>query len=130
MLALAIGVASLCHASDAAERYYKAGERAQKAGDTLKAYLLYARAAQLDPLNASYAFRRMALQSAAPLSPTPRLGPDPADETLGTALQANGLLSGELSGSELATPPPRLSGSSGKPSFDLRGEPQTQTRRL
>jgi hypothetical protein len=124
MLALAIAAASLCHASDSAERYYKAGERAQKAGDTLKAYLLYARAAQLDPLNATYAFRRMALQSAAPLSPTPRLGPDPADETLGTALQSNGLLSGELSGSELATPPPRLSGAPGKHSFDLRGEPQ------
>ena len=123
-MALAIGTASLCAASDAAERYYKAGEQAQKAGDTLKAYLLYARAAQLDPLNASYAFRRMALQSAGPLASTPRLGPDPADETLGTALQAERLLSGELSGSALTAPPPRLSGSPGKHSFDLRGEPQ------
>jgi len=125
MLALAIGVASLCHASDAAEGYYKAGERAQKAGDTLKAYLLYARAAELDPMNASYAFRRMALQSAASLTPTQRLGPDPADETLGTALQAGGLISGELSGSELAAPPARLSGAPGKHSFDLRGQAQT-----
>jgi hypothetical protein len=124
ILALAIGTAALCSASDAAERYYKAGEQAQKAGDTLKAYLLYARAAQLDPLNASYAFRRMALQSAAPLAATPRLGPDPADETLPVTLQAGGLLSGELSGSELTVPPPRLSGSPGKHSFDLRGEPQ------
>src|SRR5579864_214759 len=125
ILALAIGAASLCAASDAAERYYKAGERAQKAGDTLKAYLLYARAAQLDPLNASYAARRMALQTAAPLTPTPRLGRDPADESREATLQAEGLLSGELSGSELAVPPPRLSGSPGKHSFDLRGEPQT-----
>ncbi|HTD45382.1 MAG TPA: type II and III secretion system protein [Bryobacteraceae bacterium] len=123
-MALAIGTAVLCPASDTAERYYKAGEQAQKAGDTLKAYLLFARAAQLDPLNATYAFRRMALQSAAPLASTPRLGPDPADETLGTALQAEGLLSGELSGSELTAPPPRLSGAPGKRSFDLRGEPQ------
>ena len=124
ILALAICTASLCPASDAAERYFKAGEQAQKAGDTLKAYLLFAHAAQLDPMNAAYDFRRMALQSAAPLAATPRLGPDPADETLATALQADGLLSGELSGSELTAPPPRLSGSPGKHSFDLRGPPQ------
>lgn len=124
ILALAIGAAALCHGSDAAERYYKAGEQAQKAGDTLKAYLLYAHAAQLDPMNAAYAFRRMALQSAAPLTSTPRLGPDPADETLGATLLADGLMTGELSGSELTAPPPRLSGAPGKHSFDLRGEPQ------
>src|SRR5579864_822220 len=92
ILALAIGAASLCAASDAAERYYKAGERAQKAGDTLRAYLLYARAAQLDPLNPSYAARRMALQTAAALTPTPSLGPDPAGETQATALEPDGLI--------------------------------------
>ena len=124
ILALAIGAVALCAASDAAERYYKAGEQAQRAGDTLKAYLLYAHAAQLDPMNAAYAFRRMTLQSAAPLTSSPRLGPDPADETLGTTLQAGGLITGELSGSELTAPPPRLSGAPGKHSFDLRGEPQ------
>jgi general secretion pathway protein D len=124
ILALAIGAASLCPASDAAERFYKAGERAQKAGDTLKAYLLFARAAQLDPVNPSYAARRMALQTAASLTPTPRLGPDPADETIGNALRAEGLLSDDLPGAAPAAPPPRLSGASGRHSFDLRGAPQ------
>ena len=124
ILVLAIGAASLCAASDAAERYYKAGERAQKAGDTLKAYLLFARAAQLDPLNASYAARRMALQAAAPLTPTPHLGPDPAGETLATALPIEGLVSGDLPEGAPAAPPPRLSGAPGKHAFDLRGEPK------
>lgn len=125
ILALAIGAASVSAASDTAERYYRAGERAQKAGDTLKAYLLYARAAQLDPLNGSYAARRMALQTAAPLTATPRLGRDPADESREATLQAEGLLSDDLPETALAAPPPRLSGSPGRHSFDLRGEPQT-----
>ena len=124
ILAVVIGAASLCAASDAAARYYRAGERAQKAGDTLRAYLLFARAAQLDPLNPSYASRRMALQTAAPLTPTPRLGPDPADQALGTALPADGFLSDDLPEAAPTAPPPRLSGAPDKHSFDLRGEPQ------
>jgi len=66
--------------SDFAERLYKAGQRAERAGDVLHAYLLYARAAALDPKNLFYASRRSALQAIAEVTADQRLDPEPVAE--------------------------------------------------
>jgi general secretion pathway protein D len=63
-----------------ARRLYRAAQQSEKKGDTLNAYLLYARAAALEPANLEYAFRKNALQAKAVLTAETRLEPDPALE--------------------------------------------------
>jgi general secretion pathway protein D len=64
-------------AADFAESIFKAGQKAERAGDKLHALLLYSRAAEADPRNATYAAKKLALQNAAINSATATLGPDP-----------------------------------------------------
>ncbi len=77
--ALAIALIATAPASDLAENLFKAGQKAERAGDTLHAYLLYVRAAQADPRNATYAARKLALQGLTTLSAKTTLGPDPVE---------------------------------------------------
>jgi general secretion pathway protein D len=127
-LCLVIIAAAFCRAADEAARVFAAGEKAVRAGDTLRAYILYSEAARLDPGNARYAQRQAALQGAAVLSqpaqtsaqtPAPKM--DPAIETLEAQLKADGTVEGvELA----AAPPPALSPAPGRHSFDLKETPQ------
>jgi general secretion pathway protein D len=126
-------------------RLYRAAQRSERAGDTLHAYLLYARAAALDPANVEYAFRKNALQAKAMLTSETRLEPDPAlepvpadDTDADEPVPAGGdpkasetaalLLAGELSPAEIseardALPPVRLTNPGARKSFDVvRGE--------
>ena len=61
-------VALACSGSDLTDRLYKSGQRAERAGDALQAYLFYARAAALEPANVNYAMRKAALQARAAIS--------------------------------------------------------------
>ena len=61
-LGVFLGIAAMGCGADFAESLYKAGQKAERAGDTLHAYLLYARAAALAPSNINYAERKFALQ--------------------------------------------------------------------
>ena len=138
---LIIGVllAALVAGSDFAESLYKEGLRAERGGDTLHAYLLYARAAALDPKNATYAAKRAALRALAQSDSQARLGPDPAteadssDEDLsdadGSDVPASGGQDGptrkELEELREALPPPVVGGSREKKSFDLKGDART-----
>jgi len=119
----AVMAGALWAASDA-DQAYQAGQKAERAGDTLKAYLLFSRAAQLDPSNRAYAARKAALQGTTPLSRIPQIGFDPADETIETALRSQGLpgtLSSDAAAAQ-AAPPPHLTGTPGNHSFDVRGD--------
>ncbi len=114
VLAIVICVATACFGSDFAERLYKAGRRAERQGDTLQAYLLYTRAAALDPANATYAAHKTALRPVAEIGIEDRLDPEAA-ESPGNAL-INAPEDRE------ALPPPELAGSKEKKSFDLKGD--------
>jgi general secretion pathway protein D len=90
ILALAVLGAATCLAAEAAQRLFEAGERAARAGDSLRALLLFSQAAQLEPANALYAQKRAALQRSPlakldvaelPTAPPPRLEPDPGVKT-------------------------------------------------
>ena len=107
-----------------AERLYQEGQRAERAGDSLRAYLFYARAAALEPKNEAFASRKMALQATGKLIGRQLLGPDPADETVATAILAT-LSGGDLPESRPTVAPPQLKGSSEKKSFDLKGDAKT-----
>jgi general secretion pathway protein D len=114
--------AAAVHASSDAERLYREGQRAERAGDSLHAYLLYARAAALEPNNEVFASRKMALQAAGKLIGRELLGPDPAEGTAGAFALAETPPDGELPEVRQTVAPPQLKGSLDKKSFDLKGD--------
>jgi len=122
-------VAVLCAAAspgaDFAERLFKAGERAERMGDTLQAYLLYARAAALDPSNLAYATRKAALQAKAELTAQVKLDPDPADVAAESAKSTQENVTGDDLLEREALPAPSLAGSPEIKSFNLKGDVRT-----
>jgi len=123
-LRILVVFAVLAPASDLAEQMFKAAEKAERAGDILHAYLLYARAAALEPSNLVYASRRMALQTETALNAREELGPDPA--ALGEkAANASPPDASEMLEAREALPPPHLQGSPDKKTFDLKGDART-----
>jgi len=117
ILCLVLSAAAICVAEDDASWLFAAGEKAQRAGDSLKAYLLYSQAARLEPGNALYARRQVALRRAPALSRAPVLAPDPAIETVAAQLQTEGIVESGVTGAE---PPPVLEPAPGKHTFDLK----------
>jgi hypothetical protein len=116
-LFLLVSAGAICAAEDDAARLFSAGQKAAHAGDSLKAYLLYSQAAQLEPGNALYARMQSALRFAAPLSRPAVVAPDPAIETVAAQLQAAGIVE---SGVAAAEPPPVLEPAPGRHGFDLK----------
>ena len=100
---------------------HKAGLKAERAGDTLHAYLLYARAAALDPANVSYAAKKTSLRLVAARSVREELGPDPAASDLG-ADPAPPSARDILDARQQYLPPPQLSPSPDKKTFNLKGD--------
>ncbi len=120
-----LGVLLVCAAgaagSDFASRLYQQGLKAERAGDYVHAYLLYARAAALDPGNAVYAGKKTAMRGIAMTTSRQELGPDPAQNEA-PASPAAELSAEDLMEARQALPPPRLIGASGTKTFDLRGD--------
>ncbi len=123
-MGLVLALQTLARAEDSAQDLAKAAEREAKRGDTLQAFLLYSRAAALDPSNAQYQLRKNALeakpnfvQSAAP-EPEEKapvsadfIEPDPLADT----------------SDDRRTPlaPAALKGSLEKKNFNLKGDART-----
>jgi general secretion pathway protein D len=110
-----------CPASDFADRLFKEGQKAERAGDNVHAYLLYARASALDPKNPTYAAKKAALRGIAMVSAREELGPDPAASTE-APVETEAPSAAELEEARESLPPPRLKGSDEKKSFDLKGD--------
>ena len=114
---------------DLARRLYQDGQKAQSAGDTMHAYLLYSRAAALEPLNVRFMASRDALAAKAALSAGESIALSPlegaAPEISADELANFGLSPSEMSGGRPALPPPQLKASPVRKAFDLRGAPQS-----
>jgi general secretion pathway protein D len=110
-------------AEDRAGLLFRAAQRVQRSGDSFQAYQLYTRAAALDPSNAEYALHRNLLRDWAALSAQASLGDSSGNDAEDAArrIAVEGLSPSEAIAGRLALPPPRLQGSAGKRSFDLRG---------
>ena len=121
LLCVAVAV---CPGEDFAERLYKAGQRAEKAGDKFHAFLLYSKAAAMEPANVEFAMRKAALQADAAMSMTSRLSLGEMDEVSSTS-GAEELSDGEVAEARAARTPPRLKASEGLKSFDFVGDPKT-----
>jgi type II secretory pathway component GspD/PulD (secretin) len=101
-----------------ASRLYKEGERAERAGDTFHAYLLYARAAALEPANIQFQTRKNALGAVA----ARKTALTNADSSVEDQLASGELSPAEISDLRDALPSPQLKPSSVKANFDLRGK--------
>lgn len=119
-LVLCLFAAAACQCADFAEALYKAGLKAEQAGDVLHAYLLYARASELDPANATYAAKRTSLRLAANMSAHQELE-EPAHAEIEPE-PFEPLTAHEILDARQAQPPPRLDPSPDRKSFDLKGE--------
>jgi general secretion pathway protein D len=121
-LALCLVSIALCAGSEFADSLYKAGLKAERAGDMLHAYLLYSRASALDPKNVTYAAKKTSLRLATTQSMRAELGPDPAASEI--APEADSLSSREiLDASERKfLAPPELAPSHEKKSLNLKGD--------
>ncbi len=112
----------VCLGDDFADRLFKSGQKAEKAGDTFHAFLLYSRAAALEPANQEYAMRKAALQADAAMSEKMDLAPPPVDHD---NVSAEPLTDSEIVEARIARAPPRLKGPEGLKSFDFSGDPKS-----
>jgi general secretion pathway protein D len=121
--ALLCVAALVCAGEDFAERLYKAGQRAEKAGDKFHAFLLYSKAAAMEPANVEFAMRKAALQADAAMSMTSRV--DASGMDAGATGGVEELSDTEISEARAARMPPRLKVTEGLKSFNFLGDPKT-----
>lgn len=115
---------ALCPGQDFAEKLYKAGQRAEKAGDKMHAFLLYSQAAALEPANPDFAMRKAMLQADAAMSAETRVEGSPVlRRSVETSAQP--MSEDEIDDAKVARPPPRLKPRDGIKSFDISGDART-----
>jgi general secretion pathway protein D len=122
---LICGILSLCVAWAAdpipAEQLFKDAKKAERAGQLVKAYLLYAEAAAADPTNVDYWEKVQALRPIASLMKDsehpPDLPADKMDKTLFGSIPET-----DLDQARKPLPPPQLKVAAGRRDFDLRGD--------
>jgi len=104
-------------------KFFEDAQRAERSGDTFRAYLLYTRAAALEPSNVVFISRKNAIQAWAALAPQVGLDipPDLQASDAATRIALEGLAPSEAIGDRESLGAPRLKGSSEKKNFNLRG---------
>lgn len=108
-----------------ASRLYKQARRAERAGDVIRAYVLYSQAAALEPANASYWLRSRALQERLRHAQQPR-GAVPQTPTPTILEAAQSLSQGaQAFDAPEPSPPAALQPEPLRRSFDLRGNART-----
>jgi len=109
-------------AATPAEQLFRQAQKAERAGEIVQAYLLYAEAAAADPTNIDYWTRAQALRPAASLvDPSPaklgELSSDKIDRTLFGSIPA-----ADLEAARKPLPPARLAADPGRRDYDFRGD--------
>jgi Flp pilus assembly secretin CpaC len=130
--------AALVLGAKSAEQYYREAQKAQKSGDVVAAYLLYARAAALDRNNIDYWAKMTALrpvaeaQSKNPIALTPEgmADKESARLPLNAAESFEPFTRKDLEDLERMAPPPHLAPSPGAKTFHLRGNPKELFERV
>ena len=110
-----------------AERLYRDGLAAERAGQLVRAYLLYSEAAAADPRNTEYWMHALALRPAASLQASSQIK---ISDTGIAQARLDPELTGTITESELEQarrplPPAELQGASGRQDIDLRGDAKT-----
>lgn len=118
---------SLPGAEPSAGQLFKEGRKAERAGDVVRAYLLYSEAAAKDPGQRKYWNHSEALRTQAALKalPMPKLSreeispPEPAPAVAGVATT---ITADDLAEVSRLRPPPELKALPGRKNLDLRGD--------
>ena len=109
----------LSGANKSADQLYREAQRAERAGDLSKAYLLYAAAAVQDPSNQLAWYHAQALR---PIPPAGEPSPSPGAPSSADPDIAGSISDQDLAESRRLLPPPQLQGRPGQKDFDLRGD--------
>jgi general secretion pathway protein D len=122
----AVLLPALAASEPSAADLFKRAQKAEKAGQTTDAYLLYVQAASKDPLNTTYWMKAQSLRAPAQLS-APSVKALDAKSEAPEAPAADAGLFGSISERELAEarrplPPPTLKAKPGRQDFELRGD--------
>lgn len=115
-----LGAASAEQATS--DQLFQQAQKAEKAGQVVRAYILYTQAAAADPNNLKYWERVQALRPAASLLEVSHpkatdLAPEKPDPALFGKISAQ-----ELEQARRPLPPPRLKAAEGRRDYDLRGD--------
>jgi general secretion pathway protein D len=129
-LILLVLAVSLRAQDQAAIRVFREGQKAERSGDLLRAYMLYARAAALDPSNLAIAAHRneagnIAIRSAQVHDATTELDPEAAFYQM---VQSMGAGQTDVFGS--AAMPKHLDSPAGTKSFDLHGDAKSNFQQV
>ncbi len=122
ILLLLAGGSGVARAESQAEKLFRQAQKAEKDGQIVQAYVLYAEAAAADPTNGEYWARAQALRPAASLkeaSPAklPLLASEKMDRTLfGKISEA------DIEEARQPLPPAKLEAEPGRRDYDLRGD--------
>jgi general secretion pathway protein D len=114
--------ATLAWGAVTAEQLFEQARKAEHAGQTVRAYLLYAQAAAADPGNLAYWERAQALRPLASLMKgtqpaPPGLAPEKVDRTLFGSITDQ-----DLDQARKPLPPPTLNATPGRQDFDFKGD--------
>ncbi len=130
LVACAVCLCSSARGAVTAEQLYKDAQKAEHAGETVRAYVLYAEAAAAEPSNLAYWERAQALRPMASLlsvsqSRPAELAPEKVDRTLfGNITQL------DLERSRPLLPPPDLKVVGERQDFNLRGDAKSLWEKL
>ncbi len=112
----------LLAAASTAEQLFHQAQKAERDGELVKAYLLYAEAAAADPTNIDYWSRAQALRPAASLiDATPPQAPVFASDKIDRTLFGS-ITNAELEEARQPLPPPGLEAEPGRRDYDLQGD--------
>jgi hypothetical protein len=115
---------ALVLAADNPEQLYREGRKAERAGEIVRAYLLYSEAAAADPQNTTYWSHALALRPVASLQASNTIKVDDngiAEQRLNPEVTGT-ITERELDDARKPLPPPEFKGLPGNQSFDLRGD--------
>lgn len=119
-----LAMLALLGAATPAEQLFHQAQKAERAGEIVKAYLLYAEAAAADPTNADYWARAQALRPAASLvDPSPPKKPDLASDKIDRTLIAP-ISDEQLEEARKLLPPAQLQVEPGRRDYDFQGNSQ------
>src|ERR1700722_16753304 len=116
------GVSLPLAAASTAEQLFHQAQKAERDGEIVKAYLLYAEAAAADPTNIDYWSRAQALRPAASLvDPSPPKLPDFPSDNIDRTLFGS-INAADLEEARKPLPPAQLLAEPGSRDYDLQGD--------